>query len=312
MAVEDRSHHDAMAGDRPVFATSFRSDRISAGASAALRRVSLRVSTVSAEEKIVSPRDGTSVLVQLVDTPFEAVVIQAQDRAKPASMQRAGDVCSLAAGVIAIAQEVSGGKIIRYDISRSSFRAFLDYRSVSGVTGFEVVDVTSDPALRMLSRIIQPLLTSGLPSSQKFAEYFTLTLFSHLAQHYGTNDQRMSPASGGLSPRNKRVAEETLRATLGPSMSIDELAQRCGLSTRHFARAFQQSFGMPFHRFQLDLKLQHAKRLLAESTASIKDIAIEMGYADQATFTESFTRTTGMPPGRYRRRHTSQGGVVAD
>jgi len=131
-------------------------------------------------------------------------------------------------------------------------------------------------------------------------------------RNYGTNDQRTSPASGGLSPRNKRVAEETLRATLGPIISIDELAQRCGLSTRHFARAFQQSFGMPFHRFQLDLKLQHAKRLLAESTASIKDIAIEMRYADQATFTESFTRTIGMPLGCYRRRHTSQGGVVTD
>ena len=50
------------------------------------------------------------------------------------------------------------------------------------------------------------------------------------------------------------MMSETL--TEGPSFS--QLAEACGLSTRHFARAFRQSTGVPPHRWLLRHRIQRA------------------------------------------------------
>ncbi|NYF79032.1 helix-turn-helix domain-containing protein [Granulicella arctica] len=98
------------------------------------------------------------------------------------------------------------------------------------------------------------------------------------------------------------MIDEKLNASCNQVPTMEGLAERCGLSDGHFARAFRQSFGSSFHKYLLEARIKRAQKLLLESNASLKQIALEIGYADQPTFTESFTRVVGMPPGRYRRR----------
>lgn len=271
----------------------------------ALKRVSVRVSTPRPGEAIVPTPEFTTLLVQTSTSGENTAIIRLSGQSMDRVMQRQGDTCSLDSGSIAIVHSSAGKELIRYDVPKDSFQLFSKLHASAGVDAFAVPDIVCDTALHLLSRTIQPLLGSKDSISSSFAGYFVLSLYSHLAERYGREEPCTNPAIGGLSPRNQRRVEERLRESSGLGMSLESLALECQLSARHFARAFQKSFGVPFHKYQRDFRLQFAKQLLAESELPIRDVAVRIGYADQASFTESFKRDVGLPPGKYRRQYSS-------
>lgn len=273
----------------------------------ALRRAPVYASVPPPGEMIAVPRDSISVLVQVADTDSDSVSIKAPDHPELYYMRQAADVCSLSAEYVATVQGTPIGAIVQYDIPRVSFSNFAAGRCPSEVNTFEVPRVTSDAVLYLFSRSVEPLLGADPPPSKKFAQYFALSVYSHLAERYGARGQESETASGGFSPRNRRLVEELLHSS-GGDTSLEVLAARCRLSSRQFARAFQKSFGTPFYQFQLGIRMQRAKLLLTEGDLPLRAIADQLGYADQATFTESFTRVVGLSPGRYRRHHVGRRG----
>jgi len=52
-----------------------------------------------------------------------------------------------------------------------------------------------------------------------------------------------------------------------------------------------------------DHGLQHAKRLLVDSSLLVKQIARECGFADAVSLYQTFLRHEGMSPQRYRRSY---------
>ena len=48
-------------------------------------------------------------------------------------------------------------------------------------------------------------------------------------------------------------------------------------------------------------RVEQAKQLLAESTQSLAQVAVEAGFGTQSRFTSTFKRETGFTPGEYRR-----------
>jgi AraC family transcriptional regulator len=91
-------------------------------------------------------------------------------------------------------------------------------------------------------------------------------------------------------------------------LSIDSLARVAGLSPAHFARAFKESVGRAPHQHLLALRLESARRMLDAPDATLSDIALRAGFADQAHFTRFFKRHYGMTPGmllRSRRRRSA-------
>jgi transcriptional regulator GlxA family with amidase domain len=89
--------------------------------------------------------------------------------------------------------------------------------------------------------------------------------------------------------------------SLTQGSDLSRLAEECGLSTRHFARAFRQSTGIPPHRWLLRYRVQRAKDMLRTQALPLADVALRCGFADQSHFTRVFSRQTGMSPGEWRR-----------
>ena len=106
---------------------------------------------------------------------------------------------------------------------------------------------------------------------------------------------------GGLAPWQERRAKELMSATLNEQIPLSRLASECGLSVRHFARAFRLSTGMPPHRWLLKYRVDHAKKLMRMRAWSLADIASFCGFADQSHFTRVFTANGGVSPGLWRR-----------
>jgi AraC-like DNA-binding protein len=104
-----------------------------------------------------------------------------------------------------------------------------------------------------------------------------------------------------ISTRMPRSRWLSGSAIAGEGMPLARLAAECGLSVRHFARAFRQSTGVPPHRWLLRRRVERAAELLGNRALPLADIAIACGFADQSHFTRVFTALMGASPNTWRR-----------
>ncbi|MGF6884250.1 transcriptional regulator GlxA family with amidase domain [Nocardia sp. GAS34] len=89
---------------------------------------------------------------------------------------------------------------------------------------------------------------------------------------------------------------------LGEDLSVEALAARARLSPRHFARAFHHETGMTPGRYVERIRLEHARRLLEDTTDSIGAISRACGYGTPEAMRRAFVRALGAAPAEYRRR----------
>lgn len=108
----------------------------------------------------------------------------------------------------------------------------------------------------------------------------------------------------GRSSTYPAVAEAVNRMLDAPGEidSIEVLAQNLGMSHRNFDRRFKEVTGLSPRQYLGRARIQVACSLLKESTRSISDIAIDLGYCDQSAFTAQFRTRMGLTPFRYRKQ----------
>lgn len=84
--------------------------------------------------------------------------------------------------------------------------------------------------------------------------------------------------------------------------TLDELAQRAGLSRTSLAERFRDSMGdTPLNHLRT-LRMQRAMKLLSESEHNLETVAGEVGYQDAFSFSKVFKRTVGVSPKAFRQR----------
>ncbi|MFT3930146.1 MAG: AraC family transcriptional regulator [Spongiibacteraceae bacterium] len=105
---------------------------------------------------------------------------------------------------------------------------------------------------------------------------------------------------GGLSPLKLKLIDERLRE-IGAAPSLQELAVLCKLSVRQLTRGFRISRGCSIGEYLAQNRLEHAKRLLA-ANASVKEVALSLGFASPANFSTTFRHATGETPSQFRER----------
>ncbi len=93
-----------------------------------------------------------------------------------------------------------------------------------------------------------------------------------------------------------------IRGHLDEELTVEALAERANLSTRHFNRKFRAVFGLTPADFVEELRLDEARWLLANADGSIENVAGEIGYRSDDTFRRAFERRFGVGPSEYRRR----------
>lgn len=79
-------------------------------------------------------------------------------------------------------------------------------------------------------------------------------------------------------------------------------ATRLGLSYSRFRKLFKEIIGAPPMRYQTQVQMELAARLLRETSLPIKEIAARAGVEDIYYFNRLFKRHHGLPPGRHRRQ----------
>lgn len=96
-----------------------------------------------------------------------------------------------------------------------------------------------------------------------------------------------------------RIAIEYLVAHMADQPSLDEIAAQVGLSPSHFQRLFCRWAGVTPKRFLQVLTVERAKTLLRES-ASLLDVADELGLSSGSRLYDHFVQLEAVTPGEFK------------
>jgi AraC family transcriptional regulator len=94
---------------------------------------------------------------------------------------------------------------------------------------------------------------------------------------------------------------EHVDANLDSRLNVDALARIVGMSTSQFSRSFRKAVGLPPHTYVVRCRVMRARELLATTQLPLIEIALTIGFSDQAHFSRRFHEYTGVPPGVFRR-----------
>ena len=155
--------------------------------------------------------------------------------------------------------------------------------------------VISDRGL--VNRFVQAHASLAGPSSTLGRDVTLLAMLSGLVERAaGVRASRPAP----VGHRAVRRARDYLHDNVAGNVSLTELARESGLSPYYLTRAFTTAVGVPPHRYQLHLRLEHAKRLLLAGR-SVTATGHEAGFFDLSHFSRHFKRYVGVTPGAYAR-----------
>ena len=162
--------------------------------------------------------------------------------------------------------------------------------------------------------------TANEPIGQKFAHIAHQTRSDGLTMRCALLQLWASAVSGLLAApapdnahanrlreRFRQVIGHMLEAKLSGS-SLGELAGQLHCSERHFSRLFREDFGVPLRARQIELRLQRAQQLLADSDAKVINVAYDSGYRHLGLFNAMFKKRFGVTPSAWRQQNARVSG----
>jgi len=157
----------------------------------------------------------------------------------------------------------------------------------------------ADPRLAELGARMVSVLGHDGDAARIRAEALACAIATHVVRRYASAPvpARVPPTLG-----RRRLARslEYIDAHLHEDLRLASIAGELAMSPGHFAHAFRAATGMPPHRYLLARRIEHAQRLLRETSLSITEIAHRVGCASPSHFSVLFHRSTGQTPRDYR------------
>lgn len=155
-----------------------------------------------------------------------------------------------------------------------------------------------DPVVATLAELVVAELLRETRSALAIDGIAT-TLAAHLLRSHGGGTTGRS-RTARLPAHKLRRAVAWLDARLDRDLDLVALARHLRLSPSHVSRAFRGSTGLAPSRYFVRLRMDRARILLRETSQSILEIALAVGYASHSHFTQAFRRTLGVTPTDYR------------
>jgi AraC-like DNA-binding protein len=84
-------------------------------------------------------------------------------------------------------------------------------------------------------------------------------------------------------------------------LSLTHISDKFDMNSKYLSQLFKDQLGVNFGEFLVNLRMEHAKRLLLETKDPINDIALLVGYEIQISFSRTFKKIVGVTPSDYRK-----------
>jgi AraC family transcriptional regulator len=159
-----------------------------------------------------------------------------------------------------------------------------------------------DPELGNICRKLCREMSLRSMADRLYVETLAIETASLLLREYGTTlTAAKRIPRGGLTHRDARRVTEYLEANLERALTLRELADVAELSTHHFLRMFKRTLGLTPYQYLIERRVERAKELLHDQTASLAEIGLSTGFCSQSHFTCAFHRVVGITPAEFQR-----------
>src|SRR5579872_6362762 len=82
-------------------------------------------------------------------------------------------------------------------------------------------------------------------------------------------------------------------------LSLADIANSAIVSRFHFCRTFKDAIGVTPGRYLSAIRIYQAKRMLLNTRMNVTDIAFAVGFNSLGSFSNHFTDSVGLAPGRF-------------
>ncbi|GLX71406.1 helix-turn-helix domain-containing protein [Paenibacillus glycanilyticus] len=97
-----------------------------------------------------------------------------------------------------------------------------------------------------------------------------------------------------------KVCREYIYAHLYEEITVDQLAELCGLNSGYLMHLFKKETGQTLTGYMQKQRIEEAKKLLQMTGDTISSIGSRLGFYDQAHFIKVFKKHAGVTPKFYR------------
>ncbi|MBO1515016.1 AraC family transcriptional regulator [Metabacillus bambusae] len=153
---------------------------------------------------------------------------------------------------------------------------------------------------------ISTFLTKVLKQSDETTDSFSISASSDvyefllLLKKYGKTNKSSLKETNNLVTLYSLI--DWMKSHLSnPDVGLDEMALFINTSKRHLNSLFQKNFHVTPYAYFVNLRIQQAKKILLENnSATIGDIALQVGFRSTSHFVATFRKMVGIPPEKYR------------
>jgi len=144
----------------------------------------------------------------------------------------------------------------------------------------------------------------GPGSGTLLAKLAELLFVEAMRRYIETLPEQQTGWLAGLRDRYVGRALTLMHEQPAHDWTVDELAERVGLSRSALTQRFADLLGQPPMQYLTRWRLTLAAAALRSSDRAIAQVAEEFGYESQSAFNRAFKREFEMPPAAWRRQRT--------
>jgi AraC family transcriptional regulator len=181
------------------------------------------------------------------------------------------------------------------------FLAALETRYPGKSDRVEVIDFFGrDEILWPICLTCAELLAARVPGKSQRVAALTQLMAAHIVEKYTKIGTETAAQRGGLPVGQLRKVEDYIAEHFAEEIAIEELAGLVDLSGSHFAHVFKETTGMTPLQFVTRQRITRAQQLIRETSRSLIDVGLEVGYTSPSLFAQVFRRVVGVTPTEFR------------
>ena len=186
-------------------------------------------------------------------------------------------------------------------IAVEPFLAALEARYPGRADRVEVVDYFGrDEVLWPICLTCAELLAARVPGKSPRVAALTQLFAAHLVEKYTGTVAKTPIHRCGMPIHQLRKVEDHIAEHLADEISVEQLAELVELSPSHFAHVFKETTGVTPLQFITRQRVTRAQQLIRETSRSLIDVGLEIGYTSPSHFAQVFRRVVGVTPTAFR------------
>ena len=143
--------------------------------------------------------------------------------------------------------------------------------------------------------------------AQAFGDHVAIQIARENVVHFRrfSNDPELGVRFRYRAHGNQLVhsMQDEISNNLSKAWTCEALARKSGFSSRHLARIFKAETGITMKRYQMELRMDLARRLITGSTLTLERIAERCGFSSMQAFRSNWNKCEEIPPSQLRHQN---------